>query len=339
MAYNASVDYQALKNQIQKQIDAETNATKKAQLQSQYDAAEQSRLEKMASDLGTYGKYATGSELNQAAGIAAENQIGTDYETQKKNLNASYDTAKQNAQNDALSRGMARSSYVSDRLANIDTERAGALSDVDAARAKAIESAKASILSDYQTNAATAAENTQSDARSQISTILNAGGTPSNTLWNSAGYDPSTVAALKAAAQQAAVSSGYSGTSGGTTSTTGTSKTAITSGGDYDGLYSAAKAYAYNGGNINNFIASNYKKYGFTSSTGLSDYYDTWNSSQGMSDSYRSLETKVSRIMDAGNLSDAAKLTNAVNTIEAAYNAGTISETQARKLLSSYGLS
>ena len=42
---------------------------------------------------------------------------------------------------------------------------------------------------------------------------------------------------------------------------------------DYDGLFAAAQAY---NGSVKNFISSNYKKYGFTSSTDLYDYYDTW---------------------------------------------------------------
>ena len=153
MAYQTNVDYKSLQNTLKQQLAATTDPTAKAQLQSQIDAAEQARMEKTASDISKFGKYASDSELDSAAGIAATNQVGTGYETQKENLNKSYDTANQNANNDALSRGMARSSFVSDRLAHLGSDRANALSDVDAAKANAIQSAKTNILNNYQTNA------------------------------------------------------------------------------------------------------------------------------------------------------------------------------------------
>jgi len=48
---------------------------------------------------------------------------------------------------------MGRSSYVSDRLATLGTERANALSDIDASKATAIQNAKSTILNNYTTNA------------------------------------------------------------------------------------------------------------------------------------------------------------------------------------------
>ena len=122
MAYSTTVDYKAIQNALKKQMESTTDPTTLSGLQSQYDAAEQSRTEKIASDLNTYGKYATAPELDSAAGIQAQNQIGTQYETQAKNIGKYYDTAQQNASNNALSRGMARSSFVQDRMANIDTD-------------------------------------------------------------------------------------------------------------------------------------------------------------------------------------------------------------------------
>lgn len=216
MAFSADTDYKALQNELQKQIDAETNPTKKAQLQSQWNAYEQSRNEKIASDLNRYGQYASDSQLDSAAGIIATNQVGNaGYGVQRQNLNAAYDQARQNASNDALSRGMARSTYVSDRMANLDSDRAVALSNVDAARAEAIQNAKTSILDNYRTNAANAADAAKSDSRDQISTILSAGGTVGDSLWANSGYDESTVNALKAyAAQQAAASTSSTGDSG-----------------------------------------------------------------------------------------------------------------------------
>ena len=69
MAFDANIDYKAKQIEIQKQIDAETDPAKKAALQAEFDAAGQSRNEKIASNLQKYGKYATDSELDAAAGI------------------------------------------------------------------------------------------------------------------------------------------------------------------------------------------------------------------------------------------------------------------------------
>ena len=263
MAFDASIDYKAKQNELKKQMEATTDATQKAALQSQYDAYEQSRLEKIASDLTTYGKYADNNELNSAAGIVANNQIGTTYETQKQQLNSYYDSAKQNANNDALSRGMARSSYVSDRLSGLDSDRASGLSNIDAEKASALENARTSILDNYRTNAANELASKQSDARDQINTIYSAGtGTPSDELWNAAGYDPSVVSALKA--YQAA---GLTSTSGGSYSGSGGT---TTNGGDvYDQMYSSGittpeRAYAW-------LIGQGYTS---TEATNLADNYD-----------------------------------------------------------------
>ena len=112
MAYNTSTDYTAQNAVLKKQLEAETDAAKKAALQAQINANQSSKEEKIASDLTAYGKYANDSELNNAAGIMAQNQIGTGYETQKANLNLGYDNAKQNANNDALSRGRRGNVYI-----------------------------------------------------------------------------------------------------------------------------------------------------------------------------------------------------------------------------------
>jgi len=173
MAYNTTTDYKALQNALKKQLEETTDAATKSSLMSQYNAAEQSRTEKLASNLSKYGQYASESELDSAAGIAAQNQIGTGYETQKANLNTSYDTAKQNANNDALSRGMARSSFVSDRQANLDSQRANALSGVDASQALALQNAKANILDTYNTNTANNLANQKSEFANTIGAYSN----------------------------------------------------------------------------------------------------------------------------------------------------------------------
>ena len=173
MAYDVNTDYKAKQNEIKKQMDAETDPVKKAALQVEFNAAGQSRNEKLASNLQKYGKYASDSELDAAAGIQANNQIGTTYENQAKTIGEYYDTAKQNANNDALSRGMARSSFVSDRMAGLDSKRADALTSNDAAKALAIQNAKTAILNNYQTNTANALANEKSEFANTIGAYSN----------------------------------------------------------------------------------------------------------------------------------------------------------------------
>ena len=62
----------------------------------------------------------------------AATQIGTSFDAQSRGVDKSYDAAKQNASNDALARGMSRSSYVSDRLSGLDSDRSEALANVEA---------------------------------------------------------------------------------------------------------------------------------------------------------------------------------------------------------------
>ena len=173
MAFDVNTDYKAKQNEIKKQMDAETDPAKKAALQVEFDAAGQSRNEKIASNLQKYGKYASDSELDAAAGIQANNQIGTTYENQAKAIGSYYDTAQQNANNDALSRGMARSSFVSDRMAGLDAKRADALASNDAAKALAIQNAKTAILNNYQTNTANALANEKSEYANTIGAYYN----------------------------------------------------------------------------------------------------------------------------------------------------------------------
>ncbi len=168
MAYDTSIDYTAQDAELKKQLAAATDAATKAALQAQINANQASKEEKIASDLTKFGKYANDSELNNAAGIIANNQLGTGYETQKANLNTGYDNAKQNANNDALSRGMARSTFVSDRMANLDTSRANALTQVDASKALALQNAKTSIIDNYRTNTANALANEKTEFANTI---------------------------------------------------------------------------------------------------------------------------------------------------------------------------
>ena len=106
-------------------------------------------------------------------------------------------------------------------------------------------------------------------ARAQVDAILSAGGSPSADLVGASGYTNEYVQALQAAYQwQLAARSGSGGSSSG-------SRSGSSGGGDsadYDGLFAAA----LESGHPKSFIANNYKKYGFTSQTGLSDEYEEW---------------------------------------------------------------
>ena len=75
MAFDVNIDYKAKQNEIKKQMDAETDPAKKAALQAEFDAAGQSRNEKLASNLQKYGQYATAPELDAVSKIQA-NQRG-----------------------------------------------------------------------------------------------------------------------------------------------------------------------------------------------------------------------------------------------------------------------
>ena len=106
-------------------------------------------------------------------------------------------------------------------------------------------------------------------ARAQVDAILSAGGSPSADLVGASGYTTEYVQALQAAYQrQLAARSGSGGSSSG-------SRSGSSGGGDsadYDGLFAAA----LESGHPKSFIANNYKKYGLTSQTGLSDEYEEW---------------------------------------------------------------
>jgi len=105
----------------------------------------------------------------------------------------------------------------------------------------------------------------------QLDAILSAGGSPSAGLIARSGYENEYVKAIQDYyAKQAAASVGRSGGSSGTSRSGGSS-----SGGgvmDYSGLFAAAKE----SGNPQSFISNSYKKYGFTSSSGLYNDYKNW---------------------------------------------------------------
>ena len=336
MAFDVNTDYKAKQNEIQKQIDAETDPVKKAALQVEFDAAGQSRTEKLASNLQKYGKYATDSELDSAAGIQANNQIGTTYENQAKAIGDYYDTAQQNANNDALSRGMARSSFVSDRMAGLDSKRADALTSNDAAKALAIQNAKTNILNNYQTNTANALANQKSEYANTIGAYSNDYQQEiNNVMNNNDASDDWKVPYLKAARQkkiQDTKNAQATADQQAFENQLALDKLAISSSKSYR---SGRRSGGSNGGNDNSS--------GTTGTTGANLFGNNSaaqtaaNNSGATADSasnLSSLDYKLSQIEG----SESGVQSKAANLIKQYFNSGAISEATAKKYLSQYGL-
>ena len=273
MAYDAGIDYQAKKNALKKQMETETDPTRRAALQNEYNAADQARMEKIAGNLGAYGKYATTNELDSAAGIAANAQVGTDYERQAANLNKYYDQAKQSAENSALSRGMARSSYAQDRLASLDSDRAQGLSDIDATKALALQKAKAGILSDYSAAQADALATEKKDFSNNINAYYNdfqqeinnvQGDGDSSNDWKIPILQAARNEKIAAQQKMAAKSTGGSGGGGGG----GNTSSGVS--------FSGADAYAAKGGYLGDYFAANYKALGFSSASQAEAAYNIY---------------------------------------------------------------
>ena len=270
MAYQVDVDYKAKQNALKKQMETETDPTRRAALQNEYNAADQARMEKIAGNLSAYGKYATTNELDSAAGIAANAQVGTDYERQAQNLNKYYDQAKQNAENSALSRGMARSSYAQDRLASLDSDRAQGLSDIDATKALALQKAKAAILDNYNTTQANALSTEKKEFGDNIMAYYNDYQAEINKVQND--NDTSNdwkIPILQSArnqkilAQQTAAAKASKGSGGGGGGMTGAD-------------FSGADAFAAKGGYLGDYFAANYKAMGFASAAQAEAAYNVY---------------------------------------------------------------
>jgi len=330
MAYDAGTDYTALQNSLKNQMGTETDPDRRAALQRLYDTAEQSRIAKMASSLQKYGKYASDSELDSAAGIQANNQIGTTYENQAKTIGDYYDTAQQNANNDALSRGMARSSFVSDRMAGLDAKRADALTSNDAAKALAIQNAKANILNNYQTNSANALANEKGEFANTIGAYSNDYQAEINRVQgNNDASDDWKIPYLQAArqkkiqdmnsAQAAADQQAFE-------NQLALEKLAISSSKSYRSgrRSSGSRGNSGDNGGVNN----NGNPFGNTSAANNSGA--TADSASNLS----SLDYKLSQIEG----SESGVQSKAANLIKQYFNSGAISEATAKKYLSQYGL-
>ena len=333
MAFDVNTDYKAKQNEIKKQMDAETDPAKKAALQVEFNAAGQSRNEKLASNLQKYGKYATDSELDSAAGIQANNQIGTTYENQAKTIGEYYDTAKQNANNDALSRGMARSSFVGDRMAGLDAKRADALTSNDAAKALAIQNAKTAILNNYQTNTANALTNQKSEFANTIGAYSNDYQQEINNVTNNNDdSDDWKIQYLQAARQkkiQDMQSAQAAADQQAFENQLALDKLAISSSKSYRSGRRSGGSNGGNGSDTTGTTGSNLFG-GNTSAANNSGATATADSASNLS----SLDYKLSQIEG----SQSGVQSKAANIIKQYLNSGAISEATAKKYLSQYGL-
>ena len=335
MAYDAGTDYTALQNSLKNQMGTETDPDRRAALQRLYDTEEQSRIAKMASSLQKYGKYATDSELDSAAGIQANNQIGTTYENQAKAIGDYYDTAQQNANNDALSRGMARSSFVSDRMAGLDSKRADALTSNDAAKALAIQNAKTNILNNYQTNTANALANQKSEYANTIGAYSNDYQQEINNVMNNNDASDdwkvpylkaarnqklNNIAAAQAAADQQAFENQLA-----------LDKLAISSSKSYR---SGRRSGGSNGGNDNSGGNPDNNNNPFGNNSAAQTAANNSGATADSASNLSSLEYKLSQIEDSGS----GVQSKAANIIKQYFNSGAISEATAKKYLSQYGL-
>lgn len=150
----------------------------------------------------------------------------------------------------------------------------------------------------------------QSLYQAQVDAILQAGGMPSSSLISQSGYDNEYVQAIRNyyAAQQAAASGGGS-SSGSRGSGSGSSSGGSESATGYEALFRAA----YASGNPKSFLSNNYKKYGFTSNTGLWDDYQAWAGQSGMNqDHYRASVQSVIAQLRSGNLQAAENNVNRI---------------------------
>ena len=116
-------------------------------------------------------------------------------------------------------------------------------------------------------------------SRAQIDAMLQAGASPSAGLIGKSGYENEYIQALEnyykqQSAPKTTSGGGSSRRSGGTSRGTSGGSGGGTGGQDYEGLFKAAQA----SGNPKSWLSqkANYKKYGFTSSSGLYSDYEKW---------------------------------------------------------------
>lgn len=145
------------------------------------------------------------------------------------------------------------------------------------------------------------------------------------------GYSQEEVDRLQQTYDRAQAASRLSGGGGGGNSGGGGAQ-------DYDGLFEAARA----SGHAKSFIANNYKKYGFSSSSGLYDDYETWEETGGGGGSGGGLSPAAESILNSyrhinpGTTSNVAEVF--ADRIESALANGSITEEDADYLLTVLGV-
>lgn len=370
MAYDVNTDYSAIIKSLKEKQASLTDQAEIAALQAQIEAAEVSRVQKIASNTAEYGKWADDATLDKVFNYQAEQSLNPTYDRYAKNINKSYDESRQNASNEALSRGMARSSYAQDRLAGIDQDRASALSDIEMQRAQAITAQKNSLSSAYQTDQADKLAQEKSEYASTIGAYSNnyqaeinkiqSDGDASNdwkipylqaarnekianyadTLagygdysgYQAAGYTAEQTKALETAAAKAAVSSGGSG---GSSSSAPKSLT-----------LSQAQSMAESG-IFNSSVLSTFYAYGMSDTDIAAMYpeYSAYTASTGTGSSAGTLATAMTDAQFDSFLNSYfrqysnASSVDIVNDLYTRFESGSITEAQLKKALSVLGIS
>lgn len=154
------------------------------------------------------------------------------------------------------------------------------------------------------------------------------------------GFTESQIAAMQADWQRQQLASASSGrSSSGNRSSSGrrASSTSGSGGQDYEGLFAAAEQSGY----PKSFISNNYKKYGFTSSSGLYDGFEDWAEGGGDQEpitSYSQLGTAAKRIADGASRGGASdNIGGLAEQIETYLNRGEITDAEADFLLRAFG--
>lgn len=148
------------------------------------------------------------------------------------------------------------------------------------------------------------------------------------------GFTESQIAAMQADWQRQQLASASSGRS---SSGRRASSTSGSGGQDYEGLFAAAEQSGY----PKSFISNNYKKYGFTSSSGLYDGFEDWAEGGGDQEpitSYSQLGTAAKRIADGASRGGASdNIGGLAEQIETYLNRGEITDAEADFLLRAFG--
>ncbi|NCB52863.1 MAG: hypothetical protein EOM54_13470 [Clostridia bacterium] len=302
-----------------------------------------------------FNEYAAASGLNSGAGgqaaLASSNQLQSnlsgiaqqqanavaDIDTQRAKVKAQYQSAVAQAiaDNDLQKASTLYEDMVRVEESMISTAQAQASLDTNADQTK---------YERDQAQEATAKEDAataKADAKGRVDNYLAMGG-------NVASLDPALVAASGyTAAELAAQEAYYAKAAAATTKTTSSGGSSSGSGSgaqDYDNLFADALA----SGNPSSFISNNYKKYGFTSSTGLSSDYGTWaenkNAEETAANTLSENAEAMKYTLGAGKEDRRGNVTGPYTSVEieealiTAYGNGTITENDFINLMDSFGI-